>query len=87
MDKFYNASTEEKFNKVVELLFNDGYEWVGINKKPTFAECKKFVHGNSKLIINAFYNSITNKKEIQFGTKAIYNTYPQYKGKMKLIEV
>lgn len=87
MDKFYNANTEETFNKVVTYLFNNGYEWVGLNKKPTFAECKKQIHGNGKLIINAFYNSITKKKEIQFGTRSIYNTYPQYKGKLKILDI
>lgn len=87
MDKFYYANTEEKFKKVIDMLFNDGYEWVGIDKNPTFAKCKKQIHGNGKLIINAFYNDFTNKKEIQFGTKSIYNSYPQYKGKLKIMEV
>lgn len=84
MNGFYNASTEDKFNKVVTDLLNNGYEWVGLNKKPTFVECKKQIHGNGKLVIHAFYNDITNKKEIQFGTKSIYNSYPQYKGKVKV---
>ena len=85
MDGFYNACTEDKFNKVVTELLNNGYEWVGLNKKPTFEECKKFIHGNAKLVIHAFYNDITRKKEIQFGTKTIYNSYPQCKGKVKII--
>lgn len=87
MNGFYNASTEDKFNKVVAKLLNNGYEWVGFNKRPTFTECKRQIHGNGKLIIDAFYNDITNKKEIQFGTKSIYNSYPQYKGKVKVIEL
>lgn len=87
MNKFYNANTEETFNKVVTYLFNNGYEWVGLNKKPTFIECKKQIHGNAKLVIHAFYNSITKKKEIQFGTRSIYKTYPQYKGGIKVLDI
>lgn len=86
MNKFYNASTKEKFNHVSKTLLDNGYEWVGINKNPTFEECKKFVHGNSKLVICAFYNDITNKREIQFGTRSIYKTYPQHKN-MKVLEM
>ena len=86
MNGFYNASTEDKFNNVAEVLLNNGYEWVGINKKPTFAECNNRIHGNAKLVIHAFYNSITKKKEIQFGTRSIYKTYPQHKN-MKVVEM
>lgn len=87
MNGFYNASTENKFNKVVTELLNNGYEWVGLNKKPTFEECKKFIHGNAKLVIHAFYNDITRKKEIQFGTKSTYKTYPSVEnGEYELIE-
>ena len=87
MNGFYNANTEDEFNRVAMELFNNGYEWVGLNKKPTFAECKNKIHGNGKLIIHAFYNSINKKKEIQFGTKSIYNSYPQYKGKVKVLNI
>ena len=87
MGKFYNANTEETFNKVITYLFNNGYEWVGLNKKPTFIECKNQIHGNAKLVINAFYNSITKKKEIQFGTRSIYKTYPQYKSGIKVLDI
>lgn len=87
MNGFYNADTKNSFDKVVAKLLDNGYEWVGINKKPNFEECKKQIHGNGKLIIHAFYNSIINKKEIQFGTKSIYNSYPQYKGKVKVLNI
>lgn len=85
-DIFYDASTQEKFDKVVYKLQNAGYEWVGLNKNLTFEDCKKQIHGNAKLIINAFYNPITNKKDIQFGTKAIYQSYPQHK-RIKIINI
>lgn len=87
MGKFYDVNTQDKFDKVVTSLLNNGYEWVGLNKKPSFAECKQKIHGNGKLVIHAFYNDINNKKEMQFGTKSIYNTYPQYKGKIKLLNI
>lgn len=85
MNGFYSANTEKQFNTVVTQLLNNGYEWVGLNKKPTFEECKRKLHGNAKLIIHAFYNDINHKNEIQFGTKSIYISYPQYKGKIKVI--
>lgn len=86
-DIFYNANTEEKFNKIIKTLNNKGYTMVGLNKNPSFKDCKKYIHGNAKLIIHAFYNSITNRNEIQFETKSIYESYPQYKGKIKIIDV
>ncbi len=87
MNGFYNGSTEEKFNRVTEKLLNNGYVWVGLNKKPTFADCKKYLHGNAKLVIHAFYNSINGKNEIQFGTRSIYKTYPQYKSGIEVMEI
>ena len=85
-DIFYDASTQEKFYKVVIKLQNEGYQWVGLNKNLTFEDCKNQIHGNGKLIIHAFYNTITNKKDIQFGTKSIYESYPQYT-KIKIINI
>lgn len=77
MNGFYVVNTEKFFNTITKELKNLGYEWVGINKNPTFQECKNQIHGNANLIINAFYNDITRKNEIQFGTKSIYKSYPQ----------
>ena len=85
-DIFYDASTKEKFDRTIRRLFEAGFVWVGLNKNPSFEDCKKQIHRNGKLIINAFYNDINGKKEIQFGTRAIYNTYPQYSGKIKVVE-
>ena len=85
-DIFYDASTPEKFNKVVHKLKDEGYEWVGLNKNLSFSDCKKAIYGNAKLIIHAFYNTITNKKDMQFGTKSIYQSYPQHK-KIKITNI
>ena len=79
MDGFYIVNTEKFFNTITKDLKSSGYEWVGVNKNPTFLECKKQIHGNAKLIIHAFYNDITRKNEIQFGTKRIYRSYQQFK--------
>ena len=87
MNGFYNASTKEKFNRVTEKLLSNGYVWVGLNKKPSFEDCVKYIHGNAKLVIHAFYNDITKKNEIQFGTRSIYKTYPQYKRGIYVMEI
>ena len=90
MDGFYDASTEEKYNRVLEKLFNNGYQWVCDNPRLkrdyTFDDCKRRIHGNAKLVLHAFYNDITRKKEIQFGTRAIYKTYPMYRN-LKVMEI
>ena len=75
---FYDASTKEKFNRTVRKLFVAGFQWVGLNKNPSFEDCKKNIHGNGKLIISAFYNDINEKYVIQYSTRAFYITYPQY---------
>ena len=87
MDGFYDASTEAKFNKVIAMLLARGYDWVGLSKRPTFNECKSQIHGNAKLVIHAFYNDITGRREILFGSRSIYNSYPQYSKGIKVIEV
>ena len=87
MNRFYYADTEAAFGRVAELLKNEGFVWVGLNNNPTFTECKKRIHGNAKLIIHAFVNDINKRKEIQFGTMSIYNTYPQFKGQISLIYI
>ena len=86
MNGFYNAETEEKFNKVSKTLQANGYEWVGINKDPSFRECKRHIDGRAKLVLHAFYNDITRKHEIQFGTRTIYKSYPQFRN-IKIIEM
>lgn len=78
-EHFYIANTNKQYKKVTEFLYKNGFEWVGIIKRPLFEECKRALHGNAKLIIHAFYNDITGKKEIQFGSKSIYESYPQHK--------
>ena len=65
----------KNFNYVMASDFNHNI--------PTAAELyntfKKYYHGNSKMLLNFYYNPITDRKEISYGTRSIYRTYPQYK--------
>lgn len=76
----FMANTEIEFNRVVNNLKELGYVWAtDFPREPTFKECKGFFHGNSKLLIHAFFNSITNKNEMAATTLSTLKTYPQYK--------
>lgn len=80
--KLFKVSTETEFNELVAELKKAGYVWATDfpNHEPTYKECKSFYHGNSKLLIHAFFNSITSKREFQVTTLSVLKTYPQYKG-------
>jgi hypothetical protein len=90
MDGFYDVNTKEKFDKTIQILQERGYDWIAdspvLNNRTSFEYCKSRIHGNAKLIIHAFHNSINGKKEIQFGTRSTYKTYPMYKN-MKVMEI
>ena len=81
------ANTEDDFNRVVANLKKLGYVWATDfkNHEPTFEECKGFYHRNSKLLIHAFWNSITNRSEMNVTTLSVLKTYPQYKGKKLVV--
>lgn len=76
------ANTEQKYNQVVSYLKKLGYVWATDfpNHEPTFKESKRCYHGNSKLLIHAFDNDITGKKEMCTTTLSIMQSYPQFKG-------
>jgi hypothetical protein len=77
----FRANTETDFNRVVSNLKKLGYVWAtDFPREPTFEECKRFYHGNSKLLIHAFFNDITDKHEMSATTISVLKTYPQYKG-------
>lgn len=76
------VNTKDDFNRVVANLKKLGYVWAtDFNHEPTFEESKRFYHRNSKLLIHAFKNDITNKCEMCVTTLSILKSYPQYKGK------
>ena len=77
----FRANTKTDFNRVVNNLKKLGCVWAtDFPREPTFEECKRFYHGNSKLLIHTFFNDITNKSEMSITTLSVLKTYPQYKG-------
>lgn len=79
----FRANTPDDFNRVVANLKKLGYVWATDfpNHEPTFEESKKFYHKNSKLLIHAYQNDITNRYEMCVATLSALKSYPQYKGK------
>ena len=77
----FRANTETDFNRVVSNLKKLGFVWATDfpNHEPTFEECKRFYHGNSKLLIHTFFNDILNRYEMSAATLSVLKTYPQYK--------
>lgn len=69
MDGFYIVNTEKFFNTITKDLKSSGYEWIGVNKNPTFLECKKQIHGNAKLIIHAFIMILLEKMKFNLEQK------------------
>lgn len=47
---------------------------------------KNCYHGNSKLLLHFYTNKITGRKEIDFGTRSVYRSYPQYRN-MHIVKV
>lgn len=82
----------EKMQEILDLAKAEGYVMANdFNKdiptaKKLYETFKKYYHGNSKMILNFFYNDITNRKEISYGTRSVYSSYPQYK-KLKIIKI
>jgi hypothetical protein len=86
---YYDVNNEDRFNKITQAFLEHGYKWAA--DRPTynftFKEAKSCYHGNSKLLLDAFYNSITGKNEIQVTTKSVIRTYLQYKNtKIKVLK-
>lgn len=75
----------EKMQDMLKAAEEDGFVMANdFNKTiPTarelYEEFKKNYHGNSKMILHFFYNNIINRKEISYGTRSVYKTYPQFK--------
>ena len=71
----YDVNTKEKYEKRVNEMLEKGYIFPN-NAKPDSFECaKSCYHGNSKLLLHTFYNSITRKNEMQYTTKSVYLSY------------
>ena len=80
---FYDVSTKQLWDKRVSQAKANGCKWASdfSQRDISFEEAKGNYHGNSKLILHLFYNNITGRNEMQYTTKTIIKTYPQYKGK------
>lgn len=83
-NKFYKVTTIEELETVQNFLISEGY------KTPTgelieFEDLKRCFPRNKIYVINAFYNSITKRKEYQGGTTQIYKTYGYDKIKFETI--
>lgn len=86
LDFFIDYNNDlKKMQEILIAAEQDGFVMASdFNKAiPTaeelYEEFRKYYHGNSKLILHFFYNSITNRKEISYGTRTVYRSYPQYK--------
>lgn len=77
---------------LLNTLKNNGYVMSNDFKKeiPTaqelLTEFKKYNHGNAKMLLHLFRNSITGIKEISTGSATIFKSYPQYKN-LKIIKI
>lgn len=80
--KLFEVNSKDKFNEVVLKCRQGGYHWASDFPKhePTFEEMKAQIHGNAKLLLHCFYNSITHRLEMQCTTLNTMKTYPQFKG-------
>lgn len=91
-DFFIQCATAEKMQGLLNTLKNNGYVMASDFKKeiPTaqelLTEFKKYNHGNAKMLLHLFRNSITGRKEISTGSATIYRSYPQYKN-LKIIRI
>lgn len=81
-DTFYKITSKENLANLLDELYADGFRfWDGreLNAETVISCFKGTYHGNSKMIVNTFYNTITNKKEISVGTMTVYKSYPQFR--------
>lgn len=91
-DFFIQCASAEKMQGLLNTLKKSGYVMASDFKKeiPTaqelLTEFKKYNHGNSKMLLHLFYNSITGRKEISTGSATVYKSYPQYKN-LKIIRI
>lgn len=76
LDKIQQTLTA--FEKVGFVMASDFSKKIPTAKE-LYKEFRKYNHGNSKIILHLYHNSITGKDEISYGTKKSFQSYPQYK--------
>lgn len=83
-NKFYKVTSIEELELVQNHLIDEGYK-TPTGQLITFEDLKRCFPRNKIYVINAFYNSITKRKEYQGGTTQIYKTYGYDKIKFETI--
>ena len=86
---YYDVNDKESFDKTTKAFLEHGYKWAADRPNFTldFETAKSYYHGNSKLLLDTFYNNIIGKYEIQVTTKSVIKSYPQYKNtKIKVLK-
>ena len=68
----YDVNTKIKHDKRVTEMLDKGFIFPNNIKPYTFEQAKKCYHGNSKLLLQTFYNDITGKNEMQYTTMSVY---------------
>lgn len=89
-DIFIEWNDTPTMRKALNLLYAYNYHFVCASDLNTAQGCEqlkqdmeklfyKYAHGNSKPILHIFYNSITEKNDLQLTCKSHAKSYPQYK--------
>lgn len=93
LDIFLDYNNDlKKMQEVLNSAKNDGFIMGNdFNKEipsaeKLYEEFRKYYHGNSKMILHFYYNHITNRKEVSYGTRSVYRSYPQYKN-IKILKI
>ena len=76
LDKIQNVLQQAKNNGFV--MASDFDKNIPSAEK-LYNDFRKYNHGNAKIILHFFYNNITGRKEIAYGTKSAFLSYPQFK--------
>ena len=79
---FIKVPNEETYRKAITAAMVSPFLFSFPNKTiPHFTNVKKYFHGNSKLLLKLFKNTITGNFEMTITTLATEKTYPQFKMK------
>ena len=68
----YDVNTKMKHDKRVAEMLDKGFIFPNNMKPYSFEQAKKCYHGNSKLLLQTFYNDITGKNEMQYTTMSVF---------------
>ena len=71
----YDVNTKTKHDKRVAEMLDKGFIFPNNMKPYSFEQAKKCYHGNSKLLLQTFYNDITGENEMQYTTMSVYLSY------------